>query len=113
MATSGNVYKFPGGKVAQVEAVESAGAAKGEVPVVGSGKARKFFSGCVWVLWLVVSSVWPVLRWVIALDVAYQAVRAAWYWDTPGVLAGWTFAAHFAVLVVLTYFVAAYKPRKV
>lgn len=111
MATNSNVYKFPGGKVAQVEVVQQAQDAKAEVPA-SSERGHKLLSGFVWVLWLVVSSVWPVLRWVIALDVAFQAARMAWYWGTPGMFAGLTFTVHFAVLAVLTYFVAAYKPRK-
>lgn len=79
---------------------------------LGEGRVRKFCSGVVWVFWLVVSTVWPLLRWVVALDVVFQAIRASWYWNTPGMYAGWVFAAHFLAFVGLTYFVGAYKPRE-
>lgn len=62
-------------------------------------------------VWVLMVLVWPVLKWVISLDCVYQLVRAIYYWDTPGVYAGWTFMAHFAVFVVLTYFVSVYKPK--
>jgi len=34
-----------------------------------------------------------------------------YYWETPGVYAGWTFLAHFAGLTALTCFVASYEPK--
>lgn len=110
-----NVYKFPGSNVAPGEqrkvdevssqTLDSAKAA------AGPGRLRKFWSGTVWFLWFVVSAVWPVLRWFIALDVVFQGFRMAWYWDAPGVYAGWAFVAHFALFVALTCFVVSYNPR--
>lgn len=61
-------------------------------------------------VWLVLVMVWPVLRWVLSIEVFFQFLRAWWYWDVPGVHAGWTFALHFGVLVALTYFATIYKP---
>jgi hypothetical protein len=54
---------------------------------------------------------WPLLKLVISLDCVYQLGRMLYYWNTPGVYAGWTFLMHFAVLTALTFFVAAYKPK--
>ena len=34
-----------------------------------------------------------------------------YYWNTPGSDAGWSFLAHFAVLVVLLCFITMYKPK--
>ncbi|ADP99954.1 MULTISPECIES: KleE stable inheritance protein [Pseudomonadota] len=65
-----------------------------------------------WV-WIGVVLVWPLLKWVISIDVFFQGVRAVYYWDDPTVHAGWTFLAHFAVLTVLTYFVSVFKPKGV
>jgi hypothetical protein len=63
------------------------------------------------VLWVVTVLLWPLLKWVVALDCVFQLLRTVYYWDTPGVHAGWTFFLHFAVLTALTYFVSIYKPR--
>ena len=112
-----NVYKFPRPAASPVER-HSVDQASTRTPApaavaAGPGRLRRFWSGTVWVLWFVVSSVWPVLRWVMALDVAFQGGRMAWYWDTPGVYAGWVFLAHFALFVGVTYFVMFYNPRAV
>ncbi|AFJ03874.1 KleE protein (plasmid) [Methylophaga frappieri] len=65
-----------------------------------------------WV-WIAVVLVWPLLKWVISIDVFFQGIRAVYYWNDPAVHAGWTFLAHFAVLTLLTYFVSVYKPKGV
>jgi hypothetical protein len=54
---------------------------------------------------------WPLLRWIVAYEVLWQLLRMLWYWNTPGVHAGWTFLLHFALLTALTYFVAVYEPK--
>lgn len=61
--------------------------------------------------WLVTALLWPLLRWPISIEVFLQFVRTLYYWDTPGMRAGWTFILHFAVLVALTYFVSVHKPK--
>ncbi|MFY1070592.1 KleE stable inheritance protein [Pseudomonas juntendi] len=110
-----NVYKFPRSNVAPVEQ-RNVDEVSSQIPdparaAAGPAGLRKFWSGAVWVLWFVVSAVWPVLRWFIALDVVFQGVRMAWYWEAPGVYAGWAFLAHFTLFVALTYFVVSYNPR--
>lgn len=65
-----------------------------------------------WV-WIITALLWPVLRWVVAIEAFLQMLRTMYYWNTPGMHAGWTFALHFAVLVALTYFVSVYKPKGV
>lgn len=61
--------------------------------------------------WMVTVLLWGVLRWILAIDVFWQFCRAVYYWDTPGVYAGWTFLAHFIVLSALHYYVGVYRPR--
>jgi hypothetical protein len=41
----------------------------------------------------------------------FQFVRMLYHWNTPGVYAGWSFLAYFAVLTAITYFVSIYKPK--
>lgn len=62
--------------------------------------------GVVNTLWTVLVLVWPILRWIIGIDVFIQGLRMWWHWHTPGTHAGITFLIHFAVLCALTYFVA-------
>lgn len=62
-------------------------------------------------LWVVTVLVWPILKWVVSIDCFFQLIRMIYHWDTPGVHAGLTFLAHFAVLTALTYFVSVFKPK--
>ena len=55
---------------------------------------------------ITVALLWPLLKWVLAIDVTWQFARMLYFWQTPSVYAGWTFLGHFAVLAALTYFVA-------
>ncbi|HUD34561.1 MAG TPA: KleE stable inheritance protein, partial [Variovorax sp.] len=50
-------------------------------------------------LQLIVALVWPLLKWVVAIDVTWQFARMLYFWQTPGVHAGWVFLGHFSVLV--------------
>jgi len=63
---------------------------------------------CFWLLCVVC---WPVLKWVISLDVAFHLARMFYFWDTPGMFVGWTFSLHFAFLTLATYFVSTYRPK--
>ena len=72
---------------------------------------KRLFAPVVKAVWVVVVLVWPLLKWIVSIDVFFQFIRMVYHWNTPGVFAGWTFLAHFAVLVALTYFVSIYKPK--
>jgi hypothetical protein len=62
-------------------------------------------------VWVVAVLLWPVLRYVVILDCVFQLFRMIWYWNTPGMFAGFRFLLHFAVLVGLTWFVSVHKPK--
>jgi hypothetical protein len=76
-----------------------------------NAKGKALLAGLVRLIWVVTVLVWPVLKWVVSIEVFFQFVRMIYHWDTPGVYAGWTFLVHFAVLTALTYFVSLYKPK--
>lgn len=107
-----NVYKFPGRDGVRVTRNSVPDPAPAKKPS-GPGVGNKFLSGMVTTLWFVLALVWPVLRWLLALDVVFRGVLMAWHWDTPGSYAGWTFVLHFALLVALTFFVSVFKPKSV
>ena len=62
-------------------------------------------------VWVVTVLVWPLLKWIVSLDVLFQLIRMVHHWSTTGVYAIWTFLLHFAVLTALTCFVSLYKPK--
>jgi hypothetical protein len=62
-------------------------------------------------VWVVTVLTWPLLKWLVSIDVALQFFRMLYHWNTAGAHAGWTFVLHFGVLFALTCFVAFYKPK--
>lgn len=74
-------------------------------------KGKAFLAGILRFVWVVTVLFWPVLKWIVSLDVLFQAVRMVYYWNTPGIYAGWTFLFHFGVLTALTYYVSIYQPK--
>ena len=63
------------------------------------------------VIWLLVALTWPLVSWVGSIYVFFQFLRMLYYWSAPGSYAGWSFLAHFSVLVVLICFITMYKPK--
>lgn len=72
--------------------------------------ANKIMMGLLGVVWLITTLAWPLLKWVIAIDVTFQFLRMLYHWDTPGVYAGFTFLLHFFAFAGLQYFVAFFTP---
>lgn len=105
-----NIIKFPGGGVPEPAAAPpDAGEAKPKGGLNAKGKA--ILAGVWRAVWIVFVLIWPVLKWVVSIEVFFQLLRMMYHWNTPGVHAGWTFLLHFGVLTALTYLVAFYKPK--
>ena len=64
------------------------------------------------IVWLMLVLVWPISKWLFALDVLFQFIRAMYYHNTPGMYAGLTAMIHASLLIAITYFVEFYGPRK-
>lgn len=75
------------------------------------GSRLTLFEHVTRVIWLLVVLTWPLVSWVGSLYVFFQFLRMLYYWNMPGSHAGWSFLAHFAVLVVLICFSTLYKPK--
>lgn len=80
---------------------------------LAAAEGRGVLSNLIKVVWVVTVLLWPLMKWILSLDVLFQAARMIYHWNTPDVYATWTFLLHLAVLVVLTYFVSLYKPKGV
>ena len=74
-------------------------------------RGKAIFSGLVEGIWVAIVLVWPVLKWVLSIDVFFQLFRMIYQWGRPDVHAVWTFFLHFAALTALTYFVSLYQPK--
>jgi hypothetical protein len=106
-----NIIKFP--KIPREPPV----AARQEMPKPAATarspvfKWRRFFSGLFGGIWLIITVLSPLLEWVLKYDVVFQLVRMLYYWNTPGMHAGWTFLLHFGALTFLICYVAFGKPK--
>ncbi len=84
-------------------------------PVLKSPQLNKvkssFGSSIIKIIWAFSVLVWPILKWVISIDCAFQFIRMLYFWNTAGHYAGAIFLLHFFVLTFLTYFVTIYKPK--
>lgn len=105
-----NIIKFPKefkGKETAAKVVPTAAPAEIKHQACGSA----LLAGLVKAVWLVVVLIWPILKWVLSIITFFQLVRMFYYWNTPGVYAGWSFIGYFVVLTAVTYFVSIYKPK--
>lgn len=74
-------------------------------------RKKSVLDGSLHFVWVVIVLIWPILKWILSLDVFFQMLRMIYHWNTPGVYAGWTFILHFSLLTTLTYFVSFFKPK--
>lgn len=77
-----------------------------------NGYVRKAFRVLVHGSWILTLLLWPVLRWIIAIDVAFYGFMTALEWDNPAAHYGSTFLSHFLFFAALTYFITNYKSKK-
>lgn len=77
-------------------------------PSVRSVGARAA-SMVVHVMWVLTVAVWPILRWVLALDVTAQLFRTLVMVAAKGAYLDWTFIAHFLIAVAFFCFVSCYR----
>lgn len=107
-----NIIKFPRSEQFKpVSPVPVASVNQDKLDKVSNQKGKTFVSGMLRFFWIAVVLVWPVLKWLVSIEVFFQFIRMLYHWNTSGVYAGWTFLLHFAMLTALTYFVSIYKPN--
>lgn len=115
----GMVLKFPDKPGAAVRLSVIGGPVASQVTKVtpspgvsNMGIPKALLSHLINAVWTLTLLLWPILRWIMALDVAFQGFRMAVTWSDPGTHAGITFIVHFLVFAAVTYFATNYKPKK-
>ena len=78
---------------------------------LGETDGEGLFTRLLTVAWVAVTLMWPVLKWILSINVGFQFFRMIYHWGTPDIHAGWTLLLHFAALTSLTCFVSLYKPK--
>jgi hypothetical protein len=62
-------------------------------PLDGAGGGG-VLSNLIKVVWVVTVLLWPLMKWILSLDVLFQFARMIYHWNTPDVYATWTFLLH-------------------
>jgi hypothetical protein len=103
------IIQFPKSSVSPIPETKS----KQVEPVaINERKGLSFFAGLIKIIWVPTVLIWPLIKWIISIDVLFQFVRMFYLWNTPGAYPGWTFAIHFGILTTLTWFVSIYNPMQ-
>ena len=71
------------------------------------GAVSATLNAFVCVLWLITAISWPILRWLLALDVTFQFMRMAVKFMRHGLYFDWIFWSQFVLYVVLICFVSS------
>lgn len=101
----GRVIAFPAQSTVKPPTVEGASPTtvlNAPTDAAKRGMPSRVFS----IAWIVFLLTWPLVQWVVAFDIVFQFLRALYYWNTPGVYAGFTFVIHLIAGSALTFLVA-------
>jgi hypothetical protein len=61
---------------------------------------------------IILAIFWTPIKWFLAIDCFIQLLRTMYYWNTPGIHAGWVFLLHFSILTALMLFITSFTPYK-
>lgn len=75
-------------------------------PAPGVKAKKPFQRRVVCGVWMATVLVWPILKWVLSIDVAIKCFEALMFWHVPGRHDGLVLLAHFGVLTALTLYVS-------
>lgn len=61
--------------------------------------------------WLLVGMLWPLLKWVGAMDVLFQCLRALYFSNTPALHATLQAGIHSGCYLLISLVVYLYRPK--
>ena len=73
---------------------------------------KTFLNRLVTLCWMVTVFVWPVMKWILSLNVLMHFIWMLMSWKDKGFYALLVFLFYFMILVFFTYFVESFKPEK-
>ena len=74
------------------------------------GSWKQFLLWMMGLVWLLLALFWPLLNWIVAMEVVFQFVRALYYANTPGTHATLQASIHGVSYLLLSCFVYLYRP---
>jgi hypothetical protein len=110
---SAKLYQFPRyGRSTSIaiEQSEDVKTQKGAIKTPILAGWKRIMLWIIGLVWLLLGLFWPLLNWIIAMDVVFQLLRAVYYSNTP-VHATLQAAIHGFVYILLSLFVYLYRPK--
>lgn len=101
-----NVVKFPSQRPPPSPSIPPV-----KKTVNGKKVVKLVFGIAVRAVWTLAVITWPILKWVISLEVLWRLLLVVYHRDDPGSHAGLIFCLHFLAFSAITYFVTIYKPK--
>ena len=112
---SAKIYQFPlHGRIASIPTVHaenSVNTKKGSIKTPQSAGCKRIMPWAIGLVWLFLGMFWPLLNWLVAMDVVFQFLRAIYYSNTPAIHATLQAAIHGALYILLSLFVYLYRPK--
>ncbi len=98
------LYLFP-------QATQKRNNQKDPIKTHSIGRLKKLMLWMLGLVWLLLAVFWPLLNWIVAMDVVFQCVRALYYANTPGMHATLQAFMHGLSYLLLSCFVYLYRPK--
>lgn len=76
-------------------------------------KKSEILSQTIDMVWVVTALVWPVLRWLLAVNLFFQFVKSFFLNQAGNSLAFLPFLGHLAFYVAVIVFVTSHKTKKI
>ena len=111
---SAKLYQFPrhgrSGSIASVQS-EAVKTQKGSIKTPAIAGWKRILPWIIGLVWLFLGLFWPLLNWLVAMDVVFQLLRALYYSSEPAIHATLQAAIHSFLYILLSLFVYLYRPK--
>jgi hypothetical protein len=111
---SAKLYQFPrhgrSGSIASVQS-EAVKTPKGSIKTPTISGWKRFMLWSIGLVWLFLGLFWPLFKWIVAMDVVFQLLRALYYSSEPAIHATLQAAIHAFLYLLLSLFVYLYRPK--
>ena len=112
---SAKIYPFPRhGRTTSIPVVHTkdpVNIKKGSIKTHQIAGWKRIVPWIIGLVWLSLALVWPLLNWLVAMDVVFQFLRALYYSSTPAIHATLQASLHGVLYILLSLFVYLYRPK--
>jgi Uncharacterized KleE stable inheritance protein len=111
---SAKLYQFPRhGRSASIAIVhsEDVKTKNGSIKTPTITRWKRIMLWIIGLVWLFLGMFWPLLNWIVAMDVVFQLLRALYFSSEPAIHATLQASIHGVLYILLSLFVYLYRPK--